>query len=206
MPPGNTTIKMKTDAVEGGAHAYRLAKIAEIQKDIETERDKRAVLNTKYRKGVRIINVVDGISALVALCSTASAIAIMSTIVAAPVAVALQAVGVGAGVFSAVGRVVNRKLSLKAEKHRRIKTLAEVKLSMISDYVSKALEDDYISDQEYSLIQNELGKFNEMKEEIRSETKVSIDKEPGIRETMTESFKNVGDKSVKTYKLKNVKT
>jgi len=37
-----------------------------------------------------------------------------------------------------------------------------------------------------------------MKEEIRSETKVSIDKEPGIRETMTESFKNVGDKSMKT--------
>ena len=198
MPPGNTTIEMKTDAVEGSAHAYRLAKIAEIQKDIETERDKRAVLNTKYRKGVRIINVVDGISALVALGSTASAIAIMSTIVAAPVAVALQAVGVGAGVFSAVGRVVNRKLSLKAEKHRRIKTLAEVKLSMISDYVSKALEDDYISDEEYSLILNELTKFNEMKEEIRSETKVSIDKEPGIRETMTESFKNVGDKSVKT--------
>ena len=180
------------------AHAYRLAKIAEIQKDIETERDKRAVLNMKYRKGVRIINVVDGISALVALGSTASAIAIMSTIVAAPVAVALQAVAVGAGVFSAVGRVVNRKLSLKAEKHRQIKTLAEVKLNTISDYVSKALEDDYISDEEYSLILNELGKFNEMKEEIRSETKVSIDKEPGIRETMTESFKNVGEKSMKT--------
>jgi len=198
MPPGNTTIVMKTDAVEGKAHAYRLAKIVEIQKELERERDKRAVLNTKYRKGVRIINVVDGISALIALGSTASAIAVMSTIVAAPVAMALQAVAVGAGVFSAVGRVVNRKLSLKAEKHRQIKTLAEAKLNTISDYVSKALEDDYISDEEYSLILNELGKFNEMKEEIRSETKVSIDKEPGIRETMTESFKNVGDKSVKT--------
>ena len=106
--------------------------------------------------------------------------------------------GVGAGVFSAVGRVVNRKLSLKAEKHKRIKTLAEAKLNMISDYVSKALEDDYISDDEYSLILNELTKFNEMKEEIRSEIKVSIDKEPGIQETMTESIKNVGEKSVKT--------
>src|SRR5688572_27646655 len=194
MPPGNTTIVMKTGAVDGGAHAYRLAKITEIQKDIETERDKRAVLNMKYCKGVRIINVVDGISALVALGSTASAIAVLSTIVAAPVAMALQAVAVGAGVFSAVGRVVNRKLSLKAEKHRQIKTLAEAKLNTISDYVSKALEDDYISDEEYSLILNELGKFNEMKEEIRSETKVSIDEEPGIRETMTASFKNGGEK------------
>ena len=194
MPPGNTTIIMKTDAVEGTAHAYRLAKIVEIQKEIETERDKRAVLNTKYRKGVRIINVVDTISDLVALASGAATITVLSTIVAAPIAVALQALAVGAGVFSVIGRVVNRKLTLKSEKHRQIKTLAEAKLNTITDYVSKALEDGYISDDEYSLIQNELGKFNEMKEEIRSETKVSIDKEPGIRETMTESFKNVGEK------------
>ena len=194
MPPGNTTIIMKTDAVEGTAHAYRLAKIVEIQKEIETERDKRADLNTKYRKGVRIINVVDTISDLVALASGAATITVLSTIVAAPIAVALQALAVGAGVFSVIGRVVNRKLTLKSEKHRQIKTLAEAKLNTISDYVSKALEDGYISDDEYSLIQNELTKFNEMKEEIRSETKVSIDKEPGIRETMTESFKNVGEK------------
>jgi len=194
MPPGNTTIVMKTDAVEGTAHAYRLAKIVEIQKEIETERDKRAVLNTKYRKGVRIINVLDTISDLVALASGAATIAVLSTIIAAPIAVALQALAVGAGVFSVIGRVVNRKLTLKSEKHEKIKTLAVVKLNTISDYVSKALEDGYISDDEYSLIQNELTKFNEMKEEIRSETKVSINEEPGIRETMTESFKNVGEK------------
>ena len=194
MPPGNTTIIMKTDAVEGTAHAYRLAKIVDIQKEIQTERDKRAVLNTKYRKGVRIINVVDTISDLVALASGAATIAVLSTIIAAPIAVALQGLAVGAGVFSVIGRVVNRKLTLKSEKHEKIKTLAVVKLNTISDYVSKALEDGYISDEEYSLIQNELTKFNEMKEEIRSETKVSIDEEPGIRETMTESFKNVGEK------------
>ena len=87
MPPGNTTIIMKADAVEGTAHAYRLAKIVEIQKEIETERDKRAVLNTKYRKGVRIINVLDTISDLVALASGAATIAVLSTIIAAPIAV-----------------------------------------------------------------------------------------------------------------------
>src|SRR5688572_7016060 len=198
MPPGNTTIVMKTGAVDGGAHAYRLSKITEIQKDIETERDKRAVLNVKYCKGVRIINVVDGISALIALGSTASAIAVMSTIVAAPVAMALQAVAVGAGVFSAIGRVVNRKFTLKAKKHKQIKTLAEAKLNTISDYVSKALEDGYISDEEYSLVLNELGKFNEMKEEIRSKIKVSKDEEVENREIMAESLKNVFGKSMKT--------
>ena len=198
MPPGNTTIVMKTEAVEGTAHAYRLAKIVEIQKEIETERDKRAVLNMKYRKGVRIINVVDYVSDLIVLGSTASSIAVMSTIVAAPIAVVLQGLVVGAGVFSVVGRVINRKFSLKMEKHEKIKTLAEVRLNTISDYISKALEDDYISDEEYSLILKELVKFNEMKEEIRSETKVSKDEEVENREIMAESFKNVFEKSMKT--------
>src|SRR5678816_3797638 len=195
MPPGNTTIIMKTDAVEGTAHAYRLAKIVEIQKEIETERDKRAGLNMKYRKGVRIINVVDTISDLVALASTASTIAVLSTIVVAPVAVALQGLAVGASVFSMIGRVVNRKFTLKVEKHEKIKTLAVVKLNTISDYVSKALEDDHISDEEYSLILNELVKFNEMKEEIRSKIKVSKDEEVENREIMAESLKNVFGKS-----------
>src|SRR5688572_22565078 len=114
MPPGNTTIVMKTDAVEGTAHAYRLARITEIQKEIETEREKRAGLNIKYRKGVRIINVVDYVSDLIVLSSTASSIAVMSTIVAAPIALVLQGLAVGAGVFSVVGRVVNRKFTLNS--------------------------------------------------------------------------------------------
>ena len=84
------------------------------------------------------------------------------------------------------------------EKHEKIKTLAEVKLNTISDYVSKALEDDYISDEEYSLILNELVKFNEMKEEIRSKIKVSKDEEVENREIMAESLKNVFGKSMKT--------
>src|ERR1043165_3056518 len=107
MPPGNTTIVMKTDAADGSAHVYRLGKIAEIQKELERERDKRASLNEKYRKGVRAINVIDGISALFAMGSTASAIAVLSTIGAAPVAVVLQGIDLGAGVFGVIGRVIS---------------------------------------------------------------------------------------------------
>jgi len=51
------------------------------------------------------------------------------------------------------------------------------KLNSISDYVSKALEDDYISKQELSLVLRELEKFNNMKKEVRSKTKGSIDDE-----------------------------
>ena len=174
MPPGNSTVVMKTVAVDGGAQAYRLGKITEIQNELERERVKRAGLNEKYRKGVRIITVVDYISALVVLGTTASAIAVMSTIVAVPIAMGLQGLGFGVGVLGGIGRIVGRKFTTKAEKHEKIKTLVEAKLDTISGYISKALEDDGISDDEYCLILHEFEKYNEMKEEIRSELKVRV--------------------------------
>ena len=198
MPPGNSTVVMKTVAVDGGAQAYRLGKITEIQNELERERVKRAGLNAKYRKGVRFINVVDGISALVVLGSTASAIAVLSTIVAAPIAMVLQGLGIGAGVLGVIGRIVGRKFTIKAEKHEKIKTLADTKLNTISEYISNALEDGGISDDEYCLILNELAKFNELKSEIRSELKSSVDEEAENREAMTESFNNALGKSMKT--------
>ena len=134
--------------------------------------------------------------------STASAIAVLSTIVAAPGAVVLQGVGVGAGVFGVIGRVVYRKFTRKAEKHEKIKTLAEAKLNTISDYVSKALEDDHISNEEYSIILNKLERFNEMKEEIISKSKISIDEEAENREAIAESFKVAFEKSTENVKCK----
>ena len=86
---------------------------------------------------------------------------------------------------------------MKLEKHEKIKTLAEAKLNSISDYVSKALEDDNISEQEFSLIISELEKSNNMKEEVRSKTKASIDDETEQsfiackKEEMIASFQNV---------------
>ena len=188
MPPGNSTVVMKTVAVDGGAQAYRLGKITEIQAQLERERDNRAGLNAKYRRDVRFINVVDGISALVVLGTTASAIAVMCTIVATPIAMVLQGLGIGAGVLGAIGRIVGRKLTIKAEKHEKIKTLADTKLNTISEYISKALEDDSISDDEYCLVLHEFEKYKEMKEEIRTKIKVSVDEEAENREAMTASF------------------
>src|SRR6218665_3528322 len=79
---------------------------------------------------------------------------------------------VGVGLLIIIGRQVSKKLVLKVAKHQNIKTLAEAKLYTISSLISKALVDDNISDEEYSLILNEFVKFNEMKEEIRSKSKL----------------------------------
>ena len=61
---------------------------------------------------------------------------------------------------------------MKVAKHEKIKTLAEAKLNTISNLISKALVDDNVSGEEYSLILNEFVKFNDMKEAIRSKSKL----------------------------------
>ena len=69
--------------------------------------------------------------------------------------------------------LVDVYLILKAEKHRKIKLLADKKLNVISDLVSKALDDERISDKEFSLVLSELDKFFDKKEKIRLEAKSS---------------------------------
>ena len=155
-------------------HAYRLQKIGEIQKEIESEKEKRMVLSKKYHRAVRIITSVD--SALQASGIALGTIGLgFDTIVAAPVVIACESVALGAGFLSIVGGQVNKKLSLKAEKHEKIKVLAESKLNTISDYISKALKDGFISNNEYELILGELEKFKSMLEEIRTKVRGEID-------------------------------
>jgi len=85
----------------------------------------------------------------------------------------IEAVSLGAGLLSIVGGFVSRHLILKAEKHHKIKLLADNKLNVISDLVSKALDNETISDEEFSLVLSELNKFFDKKEKIRLEVKSS---------------------------------
>lgn len=104
-------------------------------------------------------------------------IGILSTDIGAVAAIAMEGVILGTDLLSIIGSWVNKKLSIKAEKHEKVKMLAYAKFNTISDHISKALKDDWITDQEYSLIMSELEKINQLKEEIRSKIKTGIDEE-----------------------------
>jgi len=166
-----------TDEVDGRAHDSGLNKITEIQREISRERDKRAALCGKYHRCVRIIGAIDDVLTVTAFGLTMAGVGVLATIVAVPIATAMGRAAAGVGVLCLIGGQVNKKLALKMKKHEKIKTLAEAKLNSISDYVSKALEDNHISEQEFSLVLSELEKFNNMKEEVRRKTKDSIDDE-----------------------------
>ena len=94
-----------------------------------------------------------------------------STIVAAPAVIGMEAVTIVMGLLRVVG-----KMSLKIEKHEKIAMLAVSALNTISSLISKALSDDSISDEEYSLILLKFETFTRMKEDLRIKSKMSFEK------------------------------
>ena len=71
-------------------------------------------------------------------------------------------------------------MSLKIEKHEKIAMLAVSSLNTISSLISKALSDDSVSDEEYSLILFEFETFTRMKEDLREKSKTSLEKTGNI--------------------------
>ena len=71
-------------------------------------------------------------------------------------------------------------MSLKIEQHEKIAMLAVSTLNSISSLISKALSDNSISDEEYSLILLAFEKFTRMKEDLGIKSKTNLEKTGNI--------------------------
>ena len=92
----------------------------------------------------------------------------------------MEAVTIVMGLLLVVRNRVIKKMSLKIEKHEKIAMLAVSAINTISSLISKALSDDSISDEEYSLILLEFETFTRMKEYLRIKSKTSFEKTGNI--------------------------
>ena len=125
---------------------------------------------------------------------------VLATGVGAPVGLALGISGAVTGAISLIGNILSKKSTTKAEKHLKIKTLASAKLDTIATHISKAMLDNYISDEEFKLIMEEMNKYKAMKEEIRSNTKkrLKVEEEERLiekgREEARASFRRLVEK------------
>ena len=156
--------------VNGGAddhgHSYRLKIIREVQEFLEKELKQREDLNKKYLRIARVINTVDNGLITVTLGAEGVGGALLLTGVSAPFAAALAIGGVVTGALSLIGNFFCRKTTLKAMKHKEIRALAAGNLKLIASHISKALMDNFVSNEEFNLILEVLEKYKETKEEI----------------------------------------
>ena len=105
---------------------------------------------------------------------------LLSTIIAAPAVIEMKAVLIVMGLIRVVGNHGIKKTSLKIEKHEKIAMLAVSSINTISSVISKALPDDSISDEEYSLILFEFKTFTRMKEDLREKSKTILERTGNI--------------------------
>ena len=96
--------------------------------------------------------MIDNCLGVTAIGLGITGVGLLSTIVAAPAVIGMEAVSIVMGFLRVVGNRAIKKKSLKIEKHEKIAMLAVSALNTISSLISKALSHDSISDEEYSLI------------------------------------------------------
>ena len=155
---------------------YRLKKIDELEAWLQKEIVDREGIYKKYKRVISILNSVDVTMTAIAIAAGLSGIGILSTIVAAPVAIAMEGVGLGVGGLALIAKYISKQQMIKAQKHDEIRILAESKLNTIHNHVQKTLVDSVVDAKEYQLILDEIEKYGEMKQQIRSQSqKTAID-------------------------------
>ena len=152
--------------IEDGQN-YRLQKISEIERTLINERDMRKSLYKKYKRG---INITDGVDT-----SLISASVILAGVgITVPIMLPLEIAAVVCGGLGMCVKLIRRKLMTKTQKHCNIQTIAESKLNSIKDIVSKALQDGEISEGEFKMFLNEMEKYSELKQEIKTTKNIEI--------------------------------
>ena len=167
--------------VNGGTddrgHTYRLKYIQDIQRYFEEEIKQRQAFSKKYFRIAKIINTIDRGLITVTVGVGAAGAALLATGAGAPLGVALEISGAVTGGITLIGNIFSKKAATKAEKHLKISERAITKLDTIASHISKALMDDFVSNEEFNLILEEMNKYKALKEEIRSNNKKKLKKE-----------------------------
>ena len=102
---------MEIDEIDGkDGHVYRLNKIYEIQEILIAERDKRNALSTSFNKGVNVISVIDNCLGVAAIGLGIAGVGLLSTIVAAPAVIGMEAVSIVMGLLRVVENQAMKKI------------------------------------------------------------------------------------------------
>ena len=103
--------------------------------------------------------------------SSASGVGTALSGVGLPAGASLGAIGLICGILNVFTGSVAKKICHKVNKHEQTVAICQSKVNSIKDRISKALNDNKISDEEFHNIISEVDKYNEMKRNIRNSTK-----------------------------------
>ena len=164
---------------------FRLQKASEALYYIENEMRQYKNVRKKYNRVRGMFTKISVSSGVLSTILSASGLGTSLTGFGAVVGIPLGAVGGVCGEVSVVFGM-GSMLSHKVSKHEQTVALAKAKANTIRDLVSNALQDNAISNQEFSLILAEADKFEKLKYEIRQKTRKEVQKKVDMTKIRTD--------------------
>lgn len=158
------------------AHLYRLNSIEKIISEHESVKKVREKLVKKYKKWSSIFYCIDKACACLALACTATTIAILTTIIGAPIAISVQSVGLGFGFGSLLSKYLKRRVNIKLKKHKKILELCQTLINNIHEVTSSAINDGYVSDEQYKTVLDLLDNYYKLRRTVSQEVNSELSK------------------------------
>ena len=146
---------------------FRLSRCCEVLASLEREATHYDNVRKKYSRTRNVFAQVGAGTGFLSVILSAGGLGTGLTGVGLPIGISLGVIGGIFGIASIGCGIAMKRLSSKVSKHEQTITLARAKINTISGLVSKALNDNEISDKEFTLITAEMDKFNSLKRGIR---------------------------------------
>ena len=147
-------------------NAFRLQQSCRVLENLEKEAKHYASVRKKYKRCYKLLSRISTSTGTLSFCLSGSGVGTAFSGVGLPLAASLGSLGLICGVVSVITGEAGKNVSRKVTKHEKTVTVCESKINSLKDRISKALA-DRISDEEFENILAEMGKYHEMKKDIR---------------------------------------
>ena len=155
---------------DGDGETFRLQQTCDALQKLENEAKHYETVRKKYKRYHDFLSKVSVSTGTLSFISSASGVRTALSGVGLPASASLGAIGLICGILSALTGAIAKKVSHKVNKHEQKVAICQSKVNSTKDRISKALNDNKISDEEFHNIISELDKYNEMKRDIRNST------------------------------------
>ena len=178
---------------------FRLQQSCRVLENLEKEAKHYASVRKKYKRCYNVLSRISTSTGTLLFCLSGSGVRTAFSGIGIPLAASLGGLGLICGVASVISGESRKKVSRKLTKHEKTVSVCESKINSLKDRISKALADDMISDKEFENILTEMGKYHEMKKDIRHKFQKKQDKKNGgcRRITPTDSCRNAQKTSLR---------
>ena len=154
--------------VEEASLEFRLRKVDETRNYRLDEIKHNDLMSGKYKNTCKCLNYVEHLLILATAVTSCISISAFVLLVCVPIGVTSSAVGINIRAVTEGIKKCKSIIKKKKKKHDKIVSLGQDKLYTIEVLISKALIDSYISHDEFLSVNNVLGEYNEIKEEIKT--------------------------------------